>query len=228
MRGSRDPPQRFQLGAARFRGRCGWTCPARRRSPPRCSTSCRDSGRPTALRGYGTAVLDRMAAKNQLRGLDRETFVDELTKVWARINYVHPFREGNTPGTVRILHLTQRGRRLHVRHRTIPTRRSEPSPREFVGGRFPGAVRVGDDSSTCKPERPLWCAKRSMRPSRAPRQRTIAEADSGGPSYGPSALAATSGHPRPIGKMLANQAETDVNPTGLVQRELARDSGYER
>ncbi|MGH3803764.1 MAG: Fic/DOC family protein, partial [Pseudonocardiaceae bacterium] len=48
------------------------------------------------IRGYGTAVLDRMAAKNNLRGLNRETFVDELTKVWARINYVHPFREGNT------------------------------------------------------------------------------------------------------------------------------------
>ncbi|MBM4653806.1 cell filamentation protein Fic [Rhodococcus hoagii] len=40
--------------------------------------------------------LDRIAAKDNLRGLDRDQFVDELTTVWARVNYVHPFREGNT------------------------------------------------------------------------------------------------------------------------------------
>ncbi|WP_238774490.1 Fic/DOC family protein [Prescottella equi] len=40
--------------------------------------------------------LDRIAAKDNLRGLDRGQFVDELTTVWARVNYVHPFREGNT------------------------------------------------------------------------------------------------------------------------------------
>src|SRR5690606_30843153 len=34
--------------------------------------------------------------KDNLRRRDRETFLDELTTVWLRINYVHPFREGNT------------------------------------------------------------------------------------------------------------------------------------
>ncbi|MDO2381004.1 Fic family protein [Rhodococcus sp. IITD102] len=43
-----------------------------------------------------TAVLDRIAAKDNLRGRGRDTFLDELTTVWLRINYVHPFREGNT------------------------------------------------------------------------------------------------------------------------------------
>ncbi|MBM7460519.1 Fic family protein [Rhodococcus coprophilus] len=32
------------------------------------------------------AVLDRIAAKNNLRGLPRAPFLDELTKVWARVN----------------------------------------------------------------------------------------------------------------------------------------------
>lgn len=45
---------------------------------------------------YGKAVLDRLAAKNFLRGLDRDTFVDELTTSWARTNLVHNFFEGNT------------------------------------------------------------------------------------------------------------------------------------
>ena len=42
------------------------------------------------------AVLDRIAAKDNLRGLARGPFLDELTKVWLRTNFVHPFREGNT------------------------------------------------------------------------------------------------------------------------------------
>ncbi|BDB63458.1 Fic/DOC family protein [Rhodococcus sp. RDE2] len=42
------------------------------------------------------AVLDRIAAKDNLRGLGRAAFLDELTTVWSRINFVHPMREGNT------------------------------------------------------------------------------------------------------------------------------------
>ncbi|WKX01757.1 Fic family protein (plasmid) [Rhodococcus aetherivorans] len=43
-----------------------------------------------------TAVLDRIAAKDNLRGRGRDTFLDDLTKVWLRLNHVHSFREGNT------------------------------------------------------------------------------------------------------------------------------------
>lgn len=42
-----------------------------------------------------------------LRGLTRATFVDELTKVWARIHYVRPFREVKHPAAVRVLHSLQ-------------------------------------------------------------------------------------------------------------------------
>jgi len=41
-------------------------------------------------------VLDRIADKGNLRGLARGEFIHELTKVWLRVNFVHPFREGNT------------------------------------------------------------------------------------------------------------------------------------
>ncbi|UTM39698.1 Fic family protein (plasmid) [Rhodococcus pyridinivorans] len=43
-----------------------------------------------------TVVLDRIAAKDNLRGLARNDFIGELATVWLRINFVHPFREGNT------------------------------------------------------------------------------------------------------------------------------------
>ncbi len=43
-----------------------------------------------------TAALDRIAAKDNLRSMSRNQFINELTKIWARVNYVHPFREGNT------------------------------------------------------------------------------------------------------------------------------------
>lgn len=48
------------------------------------------------IREAGSKVLDRIAAKNNLLGLDRDGFLNELSTVWARINYVHAFREGNT------------------------------------------------------------------------------------------------------------------------------------
>ncbi|QXU56759.1 Fic family protein [Rhodococcus sp. LW-XY12] len=41
-------------------------------------------------------VLDRIAVKDNLRGLARSDFIGELATVWLRINFVHPFREGNT------------------------------------------------------------------------------------------------------------------------------------
>nr|WP_254707663.1 Fic family protein [Rhodococcus pyridinivorans] len=43
-----------------------------------------------------TVVLDRISAKDNLRGLARNDFIGELATVWLRINFVHPFREGNT------------------------------------------------------------------------------------------------------------------------------------
>lgn len=41
-------------------------------------------------------VLGGIAAEGNLRDLDRDRFVDTVTTVWARINHIHLFREGNT------------------------------------------------------------------------------------------------------------------------------------
>ncbi len=36
-----------------------------------------------------------LAAENLLRGLSREQFIGQLAQFYARLNYIHPFREGN-------------------------------------------------------------------------------------------------------------------------------------
>jgi cell filamentation protein len=36
-----------------------------------------------------------LAAENLLRGLEREQFIGQLAQFYARLNYIHPFREGN-------------------------------------------------------------------------------------------------------------------------------------
>ncbi|MGW4482132.1 Fic/DOC family protein [Rhodococcus triatomae] len=45
---------------------------------------------------FATRELGRIGANGNLHGLEREKFVDELATVWARVNVIHPFREGNT------------------------------------------------------------------------------------------------------------------------------------
>lgn len=101
-----------------------------------------------------TVVLDRIAAKENLRGLDRGASVDELTTVWLRINFVHPLPRGQHPDPVRVLPATVRRSRLHpldterftaVRKAgTEKTRWSETFASNSCGG----------DSSTCRPVTP--------------------------------------------------------------------------
>lgn len=50
---------------------------------------------PEHIEGYLTKVLEKLAAENVLRGLEREQFVDRLAHYYAELNAVHPFREGN-------------------------------------------------------------------------------------------------------------------------------------
>ncbi|OPB31354.1 Fic family protein [Bartonella sp. AR 15-3] len=46
--------------------------------------------------GESLELFDRvLAQKNNLKGLSREEFVPEAAKLFAAINYIHPFREGN-------------------------------------------------------------------------------------------------------------------------------------
>jgi cell filamentation protein len=50
---------------------------------------------PADLRAEGLRVLARLADAGHLRGLDRPAFVDGLTVLFAQLNALHPFREGN-------------------------------------------------------------------------------------------------------------------------------------
>jgi cell filamentation protein len=51
--------------------------------------------RPEDLRAEGGRIFARLAEADHLRGLDRPAFVDALTVLFARVNALHPFREGN-------------------------------------------------------------------------------------------------------------------------------------
>lgn len=48
------------------------------------------------LAAAAEAQYAQLAAKNHLRGLPLDKFVDELAEVWGELNVVHSFREGNT------------------------------------------------------------------------------------------------------------------------------------
>ncbi|WP_009475904.1 Fic family protein [Rhodococcus sp. JVH1] len=181
------------------------------------------------VRGYGTAVLDRMAAKNHLRGLDRETFVDELTKVWARINYVHPFREGNT--RAQFAFFTQLSADAGY---SFDTARFQPAeanlPHEsslvgdlreqFVWGRFE-YMQTGE---TTLLHETIDAAVVVAAPPRDP------EASTAGHGYDIGSLrTATAGHPRPIEGMLSGRAESRAEPAEArgPERAPAHDTGYE-
>ena len=47
------------------------------------------------LEDYGRQIFRHLAASNHLRGLDRAAFVEALADIYADINALHPFREGN-------------------------------------------------------------------------------------------------------------------------------------
>jgi len=76
----------------------------------------------------------RLAAKDLLRGLDRDTFVVELAEVWGEVNVIHSFREGNTRSQfVFVSQLAERaGWRLEPTH-FVP---GAPGREEFVAARF--------------------------------------------------------------------------------------------
>lgn len=181
------------------------------------------------VRGYATAVLDRVAAKNHLRGLDRDTFVDELTKVWARINYVHPFREGNT--RAQFAFFTQLSADAGY---TFDAERFQP-----VEANLPHASSLVGDLR----EQFVWGRYEYMQTGETTLLRETIdaavvvaasphdlEAATAGPSYDVSAVrAATAGHPRPIGRMLAGHTSNVDNVEATEpERKPSRDAGYER
>ncbi|WP_239010627.1 MULTISPECIES: Fic family protein [Rhodococcus] len=174
-----------------------------------------------------TAVLDRVTAKNNLRGLGREQFLDELTKVWARINFVHPFREGNTRTQFAFFRqlCTGAGYTLHT-DRFIAVKKADLASNpllgdlreQFVWGRFE-YMQTGDT--------------RLMR-----EVLDMAITDAGDPTpVGPiidhgvdlRALAtATLGHPRSPRAMLDSAPSPDGDPTNAVVTEPGRTHQHGR
>lgn len=54
---------------------------------------------PGHLPGYAAEVLGGLAGAGYLRGRDRPRFLDGLAALWADLNALHPFREGNGRAT---------------------------------------------------------------------------------------------------------------------------------
>lgn len=83
---------------------------------------------PQHIESYAPAeVFARLADADQLRGRDRETFLEGLTELLADLNALHPFREGQRSHTTRVL---------------CPTRPGSRAP-PAVGGDGPARERPG-------------------------------------------------------------------------------------
>jgi len=50
---------------------------------------------PQHIESEAAEIFEWLAEQRFLRGLDRTTFIDNLTELLSEINYLHPFREGN-------------------------------------------------------------------------------------------------------------------------------------
>ncbi|GEL18437.1 Fic/DOC family protein [Pseudonocardia asaccharolytica] len=50
---------------------------------------------PQFIASFASDVFGRLAGKDFLRGLERPRFLDELANLFADVNALHPFREGN-------------------------------------------------------------------------------------------------------------------------------------
>jgi cell filamentation protein len=50
---------------------------------------------PEHIESYGAEIFSKLAEEDQLRGLDREPFIDRLAHYLGDVNALHPFRDGN-------------------------------------------------------------------------------------------------------------------------------------
>lgn len=50
---------------------------------------------PADIERRGAEIFDRLGEQNELKGLPRSDFVDAITTLFADVNALHPFREGN-------------------------------------------------------------------------------------------------------------------------------------
>lgn len=73
----------------------------------------------------GGVISDKIAAQNNLRGLDRHQFVDRLTLLYADLNMLHAFREGNGRSTRAFLGQIARGAGYELDQRIIDREKGE-------------------------------------------------------------------------------------------------------
>ena len=174
-----------------------------------------------------TLVLERIAAKDNLRGRGRDTFLDDLTKVWLRLNHVHSFREGNTRTQFAFFRQlsAEAGYTLHT-DRFIAVKKADLANNpllgdlreQFVWGRFE-YMQTGDT--------------RLMR-----EVLDMAIIDAGDPlPVGPiidhgvdlrALAAATLGHPRSPRAMVDSAPSPDGDPTNAVVTEPGRTHQHGR
>ena len=58
---------------------------------------------PQYIDGYAADIAARLAGQDHLTGRDRPEFLDGLAELWADLNALHPFREGNGRATRALL-----------------------------------------------------------------------------------------------------------------------------
>ena len=178
---------------------------------------------------YAKAVLDRLAAKSYLRGLGRDTFVDELTKSLARLNTVHGFREGNTRSQILFYRQlsADAGYTLDTeRFRPVDATVARENPgigdlrEKFVWGRFE-YMQTGELTLL----REALDAAVVVGPTA---ESVPVDRDHG---YDLSALrAVASSHPRSIRHLLNTKTESETESQSMSDPENSRthDAGYER
>jgi cell filamentation protein len=76
----------------------------------------------------------RLAAKDLLRGLDRDRFVAELAEAWGELNVIHSFREGNTRS--QFVFFSQLAEQAGWRLEPARFAPGTPGREEFVAARF--------------------------------------------------------------------------------------------
>lgn len=85
------------------------------------------------------AVYGMLASKHDLVGLDRATFVIELSNIWSEVNYVHSFREGNTRSQLVFFELLSENAGFALDTEALDV--GMPLREEFVRARFYALLR---------------------------------------------------------------------------------------
>lgn len=89
------------------------------------------------------AQYAKLAAKDYLRGLSPDKFVDELAEAWGELNVVHSFREGNT--RTQFVFFSQLAEQAGYRIDTAAFAPGSPLRDEFVQARFYSQDKASND-----------------------------------------------------------------------------------